>query len=341
MNVLSSLLNIAAKRGIFRFHPKCKRVSLTHLCFADDLLVFCHGSLESVLGVHSTLEVFYELSGLKLNPLKTEFFDCGLNINTLDLIQQSTGFKIAQLPVRYLGVPLVTRKLTGNDCSALLERIKGKLAHWSSKKLSFGSRLQLVKTVMFSIFNFWSRQLVLPKGIINDVERLCMRFFWKGCDAPARGARVSWSQKILANDGSLWIAWLHAYFLKAVSFWEVEYKAYFSWILKKLLKLREEAMNLFIPCANWNLIKGKWLWDQIRVRAEKVSWHRIIWFPAHIPKFSLIAWMATLDRLPTRDRLIRFSLVLDNGCVLCGSGIESRDHLFTDCSFAQEIWNVV
>ncbi|XP_039004068.1 uncharacterized protein LOC120131027 [Hibiscus syriacus] len=326
INVLSSLLNAAAKRGIFRYHPKCKRVSLTHLCFADDLLVFCHGSLESVLGVQSTLEVFYELSGLKLNALKTDFFVCGLNTNTLDLIHQATGFKIAQLPVRYLEVPLVTRNLTGKDCSALLERIKGKLAQWSSKKLSFGGRLQL-----------------------------------KGCDAPARGARVSWSQvcspksesglglkslalwskacclllikNILANDGLLWIAWLRAYCLKVVSFWEVEYKACFSWIFKKLLKLREEARNLFLPCSNWNLIKGKWIWDQNRVRAEKVSWHRIIWFPAHILKFSLIVWMATLDRLPTRDRLIRFGLVLDNGCVLCGSGIESCDHLFADCSF--------
>ncbi|XP_038991129.1 uncharacterized protein LOC120114231 [Hibiscus syriacus] len=255
MNVLSSLLNVAAKRGIFRFHPKCKKVSLTHICFADDLLVFFHGSLESVLGVQSTLEVFYEL---------------------------------------YLGVPLVTRKLTGKDCSALLERIKGKLAHWSSKKLSFGGRLQ---------------QLVLPKGIINDVERLCMRFFLKGCDALARDARVSWSQ-------------LHAYCLKAVSFWEVEYKAYFNWILKKLLKLHEEARNLFIPCANWNLIKGKWLWDHIRVRAEKVSWHMIIWFPSHILKFSFIAWMAILDRLPTRDRLIRFdsiwSWIMDVSCLGLG-----------------------
>ncbi|XP_039002198.1 uncharacterized protein LOC120128599 [Hibiscus syriacus] len=112
-------------------------------------------------------------------------------------------------------------------------------------------------------------------------------------------------------------------------------------VVKKLLKLREEARNLFIPCTNWSLIKGKWLWDQIRVRAAKVTWHRIIWFPAHIPKFSLIAWMATLDRLPTRDRLIRFGLVLDHGCVLCGSGIESRDHLFADCFFAQEVWDAV
>ncbi|XP_039003778.1 uncharacterized protein LOC120130649 [Hibiscus syriacus] len=58
MNVLSAMLNKAAKHGIFKFHLKCRRISLTHLSFADDLLVFCHGSLESILGVQCILEGF-------------------------------------------------------------------------------------------------------------------------------------------------------------------------------------------------------------------------------------------------------------------------------------------
>ncbi|XP_039052723.1 uncharacterized protein LOC120194507 [Hibiscus syriacus] len=32
---------------------------------------------------------------------------------------------------------------------------------------------------------------------------------------------------------------------------------------------------------------------------------------------------------------------MDNGCVVCGSCLENRDHLFADCSFAQEVWGVV
>ncbi|KAE8691842.1 Bifunctional dTDP-4-dehydrorhamnose 3,5-epimerase/dTDP-4-dehydrorhamnose reductase [Hibiscus syriacus] len=44
MNVLSKMLNTAAAKGIFNFHPKCKKIGLTHLTFADDLLIFCKGS---------------------------------------------------------------------------------------------------------------------------------------------------------------------------------------------------------------------------------------------------------------------------------------------------------
>ncbi|XP_039043403.1 uncharacterized protein LOC120182503 [Hibiscus syriacus] len=132
MNVLSPLLDVASKNGIFKYHPKCKRISLTHLCFADDLLDFFHGSLDDVVGVLSTLEVFYELSGLRLNDMKTELYACGVSDLVLEHIHSGTGFKVGKLPVRYLGVPLVTRKLTGNDCSALVIKIKEKLSKWSS-----------------------------------------------------------------------------------------------------------------------------------------------------------------------------------------------------------------
>lgn len=32
----------------FGFHPKCARLGISHLCFADDLLLFARGDLASV-----------------------------------------------------------------------------------------------------------------------------------------------------------------------------------------------------------------------------------------------------------------------------------------------------
>ncbi|XP_039001543.1 uncharacterized protein LOC120127787 [Hibiscus syriacus] len=164
MNVLSSLLDAAAKNSVFRFHPKCKRIPLTHLCFADDLLLFCHGSLDTMLGVVSTLEKFYELYGLKLNASKTELFACGVAWDELELIQRTTSFRIGHLPVRLF---------------------------------------------------------ILPKGVIRYIEKLCLRFFWKGIDTLARGARVSWNQVCtLKSEGGLRLRkladWSKAYCLMLI-----------------------------------------------------------------------------------------------------------------------------
>ena len=41
INVLSKMLDAAANHGVFKFHNKCKKVQLTHLCFADDLFDIC------------------------------------------------------------------------------------------------------------------------------------------------------------------------------------------------------------------------------------------------------------------------------------------------------------
>lgn len=38
------------------------------------------------------------------------------------------------------------------------------------------------------------------------------------------------------------------------------------------------------------------------------------------------------------DRVSRWTNGVDQGCVLCNSSLESRDHLFFDCSYSSEVW---
>ncbi|XP_039009143.1 uncharacterized protein LOC120137444 [Hibiscus syriacus] len=267
MNILSSMLNMASTRGLFNYHPKCKKVGITHLSFADDLLIFCKGNVELVIGVITVLESFYEMSGLNLNAAKCMFFTAGISLSHIEHIKQATGFTYGHLPVRYLGVPLITRKLSENDCESLIASIKARLALWSGKNLSYAGRLELVRAVLFSIANYWCRQLPLPQAIISKIEQLCSRFFWKGSDKSATGARKS-----VANGKQ--------------SQFQLEFQSY----------------PQITQCSTTPIRMGilyKDIWQEIRVKEIKVPWHSLIWFPQHIPKHSLIAWMAILDRLPT------------------------------------------
>lgn len=63
-NVLSKLLNEAAEAGVFAYHPQCQGVKLTHLSFADDILVFTDGTSESLMGVIEVMNRFACMSAL-------------------------------------------------------------------------------------------------------------------------------------------------------------------------------------------------------------------------------------------------------------------------------------
>lgn len=60
MEVLSRLLDKAEAEGSYQLHPLCASPKLTHLLFADDLLVFSDGSQSSTEGIKAVMSRFKE-----------------------------------------------------------------------------------------------------------------------------------------------------------------------------------------------------------------------------------------------------------------------------------------
>ncbi|KAL0890312.1 hypothetical protein Bca101_014295 [Brassica carinata] len=77
MNVLSRMIDEAAVRGAIGYHPSCKKLSLTHLCFADDLMIFADGTKKSIEGILRVFEDFDKMSGLKISMEKSTLFMAG------------------------------------------------------------------------------------------------------------------------------------------------------------------------------------------------------------------------------------------------------------------------
>jgi hypothetical protein len=152
MEILSRLLTEASSNPErFRFHHKCSKLKLTHLCFADDLLIFFKADLGSIQTVQDVLAEFEVLSGLKANPAKSAFFCAGIHrddkLALLEVLQMPEG----SLPVQYLGVPLITKRLSAMDCDALVAKIGGRIDSWLVRHLSFAERLQLISSILFSL----------------------------------------------------------------------------------------------------------------------------------------------------------------------------------------------
>ena len=72
MGYLSRSLKIASATPSFKYHPRCKRLELVHLMFADDLLLFWTAELQSVQGQMKAFQVFSNTTGLAANYNKSE-----------------------------------------------------------------------------------------------------------------------------------------------------------------------------------------------------------------------------------------------------------------------------
>ena len=72
-NVLSKLINKAVTTRRIGHHHMCQEVNLTHLSFADDIIVFLDGSPSSLNGALEVFQNFANISGLCINVASTGF----------------------------------------------------------------------------------------------------------------------------------------------------------------------------------------------------------------------------------------------------------------------------
>ncbi|KAL0434246.1 UNVERIFIED_CONTAM: hypothetical protein Slati_2758900 [Sesamum latifolium] len=75
------------------------------------------------------------------------------------------------LPLRYLGLPLLSSRLTISDCQPLLIKIDSRIKGWEGIQLSFAGRLQLIKSVLLALNIYWAMAFILPKGVIKEVKK--------------------------------------------------------------------------------------------------------------------------------------------------------------------------
>ncbi|XP_048612851.1 uncharacterized protein LOC125586954 [Brassica napus] len=273
MNCLSILLDRGAAEGSFGYHHHCKDSKLTHLYFADDLLIFCDGSLRSVKNVLQIIQNFTDVSGFAVSISKTSFFSCGIQQPEKDRIISETGITHGLLPVRYLGIPLCTKKLSLANCEPLIQQIKNKVNSWSARSLSFAGRLLLINTVIAGISNFWCSIFTIPKKCIKLINSICGANLWKGTTEGHHSARVSWETVTLSKEegglrirdlhlwnkactlklvwllffrsGSIWVAWFTKHILRDCksNFWTIKEKQSHSYAIRKLLRVREYAYS--------------------------------------------------------------------------------------------------
>lgn len=226
MEHLSRILKKVSEKPGFKFHPRCSPMRLTHLCFADDILLCCKGEFPSTMLMLKGFKLFSETSGLQANVQKSAIYCSGMANAEIQRILESVGFVREYLPFKYLGVPICSGKIAVVDCDKLTDKITARIRSWGTRNLYFAGRLQLINSVLLSMHSYWAQVFMLPNCILQEIERICRAFLWSGDSSSRKPGYVKWQQVCIPKyAGGLGI--------RNIKFWNLAALGKYVWDVEK------------------------------------------------------------------------------------------------------------
>nr|XP_009605228.1 uncharacterized protein LOC104099822 [Nicotiana tomentosiformis] len=289
MKYLSRNLSELRDEKQFKYHPKCSKMNITHLSFADDLRMFAKGDLTSIGLLHKKFGNFIDVSGLQANMSKSAIYFGGVPDPLRHDIQQLLGYGQGELPFRYLEIPLATRKLK-----------------------------MLVKSVMFGVQSYWAQLFIIPAKVMKAIEAYCRSYIWSGANEITRKSLVSWSRicvpksargvnltnlkiwnkaaivktcwKLHSKKDTLWIKWIHEYYIKGKQLANMPIPQQASWMVKKIFKARKELSNVEHKSpGSRSMIRT--IYMKMRGDLPKITWKNLMCENAARPKAVFITWI--------------------------------------------------
>uniref|UniRef100_A0A1D1YFE7 Retrovirus-related Pol polyprotein LINE-1 n=1 Tax=Anthurium amnicola TaxID=1678845 RepID=A0A1D1YFE7_9ARAE len=270
--------------------PGLNGVSISHILFADDLIIFMKDDLGTAHAVADVIAQFGTYSGLHFNCGKSRVY-IGAKVSCRRSLPDILGVSESSLPVRYLGLPLFSKSLKDVHCQGLVDKVRRKISSWKNRFLSKAGRLELIKSILSSYSLYWTSAFALPGSIINAIEGLLSRFFWSGGDMVKSLHMIAWKNickpktegglgirgigewnracllvqlwDILHFRPSLWIDWVYASYLSKSSIWEKKRRVYDSWVWKHILDgrniLRQHIHYIIGDGSTFSFLYDPWL----------------------------------------------------------------------------------
>ncbi|PKU83905.1 Putative ribonuclease H protein [Dendrobium catenatum] len=253
-------------------------VSISHLLYADDILVFAEANRSNAHRIMNLLGDYCCWTGQKINCGKSAIlFNKKCPSWRKGMISRMMGYKKVD-SLEYLGLPLVMRRLNGADFSKIMRIAFEKINLWGRKHLSLAGRALLIRTSLLSVPMYAMTHTSIPNGVLMAIERMGRRFLWQK-DASSRGmhyvgwkelcqptefgglgfhcltrwkgalrARVVWD--LIQNKDSILYKVLMAKY--GMKLWEYEHgkKVSITW------KVIQDGAKVLRPILRWNIVDG-------------------------------------------------------------------------------------
>uniref|UniRef100_A0A2N9HTC6 Reverse transcriptase domain-containing protein n=1 Tax=Fagus sylvatica TaxID=28930 RepID=A0A2N9HTC6_FAGSY len=323
MEVFSKLLSAKVRESQqFKFHPKCEGQQITHLSFADDLLILVAADIQSITLIRDALDEFKELFGLSINQSKSEVFCATVSSSLKSQILSIMNFKAGSLPIRGFGFGF--ERVEDWNKATVMKHIWNLFTQAGMEE---DWNLGLKSTVMKHIWNLFTQarslwvawvygELLKGKSLwILKIPQECS-WGWRKLLKSRIEVRKLISYEV--GDGNNIFLWHDKWHPNGVLLEEYGHRIIYdaaSTFNAKVSSVLRNKEWVWRPARSENLVEIQsklsqiqimdydgtiWYinasgnfscaatWEHFRTKGEEVNWWKLIWFKEAIPKHSFI-----------------------------------------------------
>ncbi|KAK9911967.1 hypothetical protein M0R45_035844 [Rubus argutus] len=194
MEKLSHLIQSVAENGDWKgVRASQSGPKISHLFFADDLMLFADATLDQACTLKNCLDNFCSLSGQTISYEKSLLYvspntgrDIATDISTI------CGSPLTNDLGKYLGMPLIHSRVNKYTYAGILDKVQSRLSSWKCKVLNLAGRLTLINSVTAAIPNYAMQTVRLPMSICNDLDKLNRNFLWGDTENKKKIHLVNW-----------------------------------------------------------------------------------------------------------------------------------------------------
>lgn len=246
---------------------------LTHLSYADDIVVFSQGKLSHLQLLKQLLKDFCSISGQSFSLNKSQIiFSKQIQRNRRSDIMQLLQMDTMPLQFKYLGNPIMLHRHPVSLYNFLIDRVQGRLKGWKQSILSHEGRETLIKSTISSLPYYFMSTYRIHVPVLKKHNTIARDFWWgynintrhmyfktwsffqqpkdRGGLAIRKLSIMSWSLllklswQLVSNEPKWWVSCLLHKYGNSTDFWTLTPKSYNSRLWKVLLHTRQWLNNV-------------------------------------------------------------------------------------------------
>lgn len=170
---LSCMIKTGARENLFRgITLKEGSVQMTHLQFADDVILFLNDDYSSILGIKRILQCFQVISGMKVNFTKSQVYAFHIDAEVKKKWALKLQCILGSVPFKYLGANIGASPSSIQFWEPLIERFKRKVSCYDASHISMAGRAVLLQAAIDSTPVYWLSLYKIPVAVVKSIESI-------------------------------------------------------------------------------------------------------------------------------------------------------------------------